>query len=425
MAQHTEDSIKRSVAPAIDPNILLNLYTHTRNYSLQLCQSLSEADIQAQSMSDASPLKWHLAHTSWAFETFVLKPFIADYQEFDTDYDYLFNSYYNAIGKQYPRAQRGLLTRPSYHQVLDYRLHVDQRMQSLLNQLKDDSLNKASLKPCIERILLAVNHEQQHQELMLTDIKHLFSFNPINPKLYVDNNNEVSANCEDKLIDSQQAASVCFQEGLYCIGHRDEAFHFDNEGPQHQYYLASFKLDSMLVSNADYSEFIDDGGYQNPLLWLSEAWQKINSEQIQKPLYWQKHQSTWFEFGLSGLKPLKPNAPLKHISFFEANAYANWKGKRLPTEQEWEVAARSQKPELKQMFNQLWQWTSSSYSPYPGFKPAHGAIGEYNGKFMLNQYVLRGGSVATPSGHIRPSYRNFFYADARWQYSGIRLAEDN
>ncbi|TQV86955.1 ergothioneine biosynthesis protein EgtB [Aliikangiella coralliicola] len=390
---------------------LLQSYKNTRNHSQSICANLTDEDVQAQSMADASPLKWHLAHTTWAFETFILKPFVNDYRTFDDSYEYLFNSYYNAIGAQFPRPQRGLLTRPDRQTVNHYRNHVDHAMEKLFFEF-------AEIKPDIQKkliplIKLTINHEQQHQELMLTDLKHLFSFNPQFP-VYSDI--EQFEPCE-------KSEAIRFEAGQYSIGHQQEEFYFDNEGPQHQCYLQDYTIDSHLISNGDFLEFINDGGYQSPQYWLSEAWQKINQNSVSHPLYWKKIKGQWHEYTLNGLKPVMPRLPVKHVNFFEANAFANWRGKRLPTEQEWETAVRSQHPQLKQCFGQLWQWTSSSYSAYPGFKPLEGAVGEYNGKFMVNQYVLRGGSIATPANHIRPSYRNFFYPDASWQFSGIRLAE--
>lgn len=395
---------------------LLEQFNNTRKYSLFLCEGLSDEDLQAQSMPDASPLKWHLAHTTWAFETFVLKAYGKEYLAFDATYEYLFNSYYNAIGAQFPRAQRGLLTRPSRQTIIEYREYVDQSMQRFISEVLTEI--KSQTADCeysnlIYLINLTINHEQQHQELMLTDLKHLLSINPVFPA-YAD---------IEKYKPSEPLRQIEFAAGLYTIGHNDESFYFDNEAPKHDYYLPSFKLDSRLVSNADYLEFVDSAGYDTACFWLSEAWQKIAQNNTRQPLYWIKKHQQWFEFTLNGLQPLNLSEPVKHLNYFEANAYANWKGKRLPTEQEWEIAARSNHSGLQQMFGQVWQWTSSSYNPYPGFKPMSGAVGEYNGKFMVNQYVLKGGSIVTPDGHIRPSYRNFFYPDANWQFSGIRLAE--
>ncbi|MCW8878436.1 MAG: ergothioneine biosynthesis protein EgtB [Kangiellaceae bacterium] len=387
---------------------LIPLYENTRRYSESICDSLTDEDLQAQSMPEASPLKWHLAHTSWAFETFILKPNLADYQDFDPNYEYLFNSYYNAIGNQYPRPNRGLLTRPTRYQVESYRRHVDQGMQELFNQNTKDSRLHAL-------ILLCIHHEQQHQELMLTDFKHLLSFNPLNIK---------TMDTESKLesIDGK-AESFVFEGGLTHIGHRNETFYFDNEGPQHSFYLHPFTIDKNLISNEEFIEFIEDKGYQRSEFWLSEAWYNISQQNISHPLYWRFRDGLWQQHTLSGTQAIEPHLPVTHISYFEASAFANWKNKRLPSEFEWEHAARNQPSKIKGLFNQLWQWTSSSYAAYPGFKVAEGAIGEYNGKFMVNQYVLRGGSIATPDGHIRPSYRNFFYPDASWQFTGIRLAD--
>lgn len=390
---------------------LAEQYQSTRYYSEYLCEGLSEEDLQPQSMPDASSLKWHLAHTSWAFETFLLKPFLTNYQVFDPHFEYLFNSYYNAIGAQYPRPNRGLITRPNTRLVLDYRRHVDKAMATLIEKLEANSISEN--EECLSLLLLMINHEQQHQELMLTDFKHLMSFNPSFPK-YRDIENF-------KIAQTQQMIS--YEGGLVNIGHQNETFYFDNEGPRHAFFVNPFKLSSRLVTNGEYLEFINAGGYQEPGYWLSEAWQKINQSRLKQPLYWQNINDNWFEYTLNGLVPIDLDSPVKHVNYFEANAFANWKELRLPTEQEWEVAVCFGDNRLEQAFNQLWQWTSSSYNAYPGFKPKTGAVGEYNGKFMVNQYVLRGGSIATPAGHIRPSYRNFFYPDASWQFSGIRLAE--
>ncbi|MET1253977.1 ergothioneine biosynthesis protein EgtB [Aliikangiella maris] len=391
---------------------LTDVFLSTRQSSLTICQNLSAEDLQAQSMPDASPLKWHLAHTSWAFETFILKPHKNNYQVFDKDYEYLFNSYYNAVGQQFPRPQRGLLTRPDLSTIFQYRKYIDEQMLALLTSPNAHVINLTH-QQLEQLVLLFINHEQQHQELMLTDLKHLLSINPTYP----------SVDYIETLTPSKNKQMLEIDAGLFSIGHNNETFYFDNEGPRHQFYVNAFRIATELVSNAEYLAFIEDNGYQTPDHWLSEAWQKINANNINHPLYWVKKENQWFEYTLSGLVPLNLHQPVKHISYFEANAFANWCDKRLPTEQEWEVAARNHGDQLQQLFNQLWQWTSSSYAAYPGFTPPPGAIGEYNGKFMVNQYVLRGGSIVTPAGHIRCSYRNFFYPDACWQYSGIRLAE--
>ncbi len=363
-------------------------------------------------MPDTSPVKWHLAHTTWAFETFILKVQNKNFQAFDSHFEYLFNSYYNAIGDQFPRSQRGLLSRPDIKSIASYRKHVDDAMCELI-----DSTEALTNKNLTQLITLLINHEQQHQELMYTDIKHALFQNPTFPE-YKPNIRSSNRN----LYIDQPLTWVEFTAGLYEIGHQDEFFYFDNEGPQHQSYLEKFKFASRLVTNGEYLNFIKNGGYQDASYWLSEAWGLIKDNKTTAPMYWIKRDSKWFQFTLFGLQPLDLNKPVQHISYFEANAYACYVKKRLPTEQEWEVAARSE-IKLDQMINHLWQWTSSSYCAYPGFKVVEGAIGEYNGKFMVNQYVLRGGSKVTPENHIRTSYRNFFYPNASWQYSGIRLAE--
>ncbi|WP_196140160.1 ergothioneine biosynthesis protein EgtB [Aliikangiella sp. G2MR2-5] len=384
-------------------------YQRTRDYSLQICSTLSDEDIQSQSMSDASPLKWHLAHTTWAFETFILKPSIPNYQPFNPHFEFLFNSYYNAIGAQYPRANRGLLIRPTRSEVETYRRSIDKLMKALFDEGLDRELYNL--------IELLIHHEQQHQELMFTDFKHLTSFTPFDYQYF-----SQGVKIESNLLPVKSNASIGFSSGLYNIGSNDDSFYFDNEGPRHRVFLEAFAIDSQLVSNREYLEFIDDGGYQEPSYWLSEAWYKIKEKSITHPLYWQNKENKWLEHTFSGEKEIVPELPVKHINYFEANAFASWKGKRLPSEYEWEVAAQSQNNSFN-MMEQLWQWTSSSYNAYPGFKTASGAIGEYNGKFMVNQYVLRGGSVATPADHIRTTYRNFFYPGASWQFTGIRLAE--
>ncbi len=418
MTQHCLKKTSSTAEVASNPTLrlsqLIKHFDTTRQYSTAICAQLTSEDLQAQSMTDASPLKWHLAHTTWAFETFICKPAIKNYTQFNSTFEYLFNSYYNAVGKQYSRAHRGLLTRPSYQEVLNYREHVDRAIHQFFEQL--DTANHH----LIALFELLINHEQQHQELMFTDLKHLFSFNPLSPQLpvYGEKIESSLTQCQ-----SENLTSISFNEDLYPIGHNNEPFYFDNEGPQHRVFLQAFSIDSQLASNADYLAFIDDGGYQKAEYWLSEAWYQIKQNNTKHPIYWQNNNNQWFEHTLTGKQPININEPVKHVNYFEANAFANWKNKRLPTEQEWEVAARSNAQNLTQMLNQLWQWTSSSYNAYPGFKPVEGAIGEYNGKFMVNQYVLRGGSIATPDKHIRPSYRNFFYPSASWQFSGIRLAE--
>jgi ergothioneine biosynthesis protein EgtB len=393
-----------------------------RHRSLQLAAPLSNEDCCAQSMPDASPIKWHLAHTTWFFETFILEPREPGFRPFHSAFRVLFNSYYNGVGAKHPRAQRGLLTRPSLDEVKAYRADVDARMLRLMEaESGDPSL--------AELVTLGLQHEQQHQELMLTDVKHLLAQNPIAPGY------DGAGMAPDK--DPGALAFTDFDGGLVEIGFDGRGFCFDNELPRHCSYVAPFALASRLVTNGEYAAFIDAGGYRDPGLWLAEGWDRVASGELAAPLYWRRQEDgSWREFTLHGEVPLDPARPVTHLSLYEADAYARWCGARLPTEAEWEFAARLASIEaghlhpraaagedLRQMFGACWQWTSSSYAPYPGYAPAPGAIGEYNGKFMVNQYVLRGSSCATPVGHARASYRNFFPAYARWQFTGIRLAK--
>ncbi|MBZ2207246.1 ergothioneine biosynthesis protein EgtB [Massilia soli] len=387
----------------LTPDLLRRRFADVRLASLALAEPLSSEDCTAQSMADASPVKWHLAHTTWFFETFILEPHEADFQPFHAAFRVLFNSYYNGIGAKHPRAQRGLLTRPGMDAVRDYRADVDARMLRLLDQRAGDAALAAL-------VTLGLQHEQQHQELILTDVKHLLAQNPLYPA-YLDT---VPA-----AVPLAPALEWCaFEGGLADIGHAGDGFCFDNELPRHRVFVAPFELASRLVTNGDYLAFIEAGGYRDAALWLSEGWDMVRAGQLERPLYWLDDDR---EFTLHGAQPLDLSAPLAHVSLYEADAYARWAGARLPTEAEWEVAA-SNPGGLLQLYGHRWQWTSSSYAPYPGFAPQPGAIGEYNGKFMINQYVLRGSSCATPDGHARASYRNFFPAGARWQFSGIRLA---
>lgn len=401
-----------------------------RSYSESIVAGLPAEDLVPQSMEDASPLKWHLAHTSWFFETFLLRESLPDYRPLRDEYAYLFNSYYNAVGPQYSRPQRGMITRPTVADVLEYRAYVNQHMARLF-----DSAMTEELAPVVE---LGLNHEQQHQELMLTDVKHLFAQNPLLPEFRPGSGAPSSE-------PARPLEWVAFAEGVHWVGTDEDAFHFDNEGPRHQVFLRPFELASRPVTNGEYLQFIDDGGYERSNLWLSSAWSKLNAEGWRSPLYWDKRDGEWFQFTLGGERPLDLDAPVTHVSHYEADAYARWAEVRLPTEFEWEVAATEQavsgnfaddyrwQPSadmasdgsLSQLYGGVWEWTSSAYLPYPGFYAADDAIGEYNGKFMSNQMVLRGGSVATPdAGHVRPTYRNFFPPDIRWQFSGIRLARD-
>jgi len=352
-------------------------------------------------MADASPVKWHLAHTTWFFETFLLEPHASRHEPFHPAFRYLFNSYYNALGEQFSRPQRGLLTRPGLDEVLRYRAHVDERMLALLG-------GKALPVEVPALVELSLNHEQQHQELILTDIKHLLSLNPLAPA-YVCGTLPPAA--------ASPLAWLEYAAADVEIGHDGAGFAFDNELPRHRQHVAAFELASRPARNAEYLAFIEDGGYRRPELWQSERWAMVKAQQWTQPLYWRKSGDAWQEFTLAGLQPLDPERSACHLSRFEADAYTQWAGARLPTEFEWETAAPPAQGEV-------WEWTSSSYAPYPGFRTAAGAVGEYNGKFMSNQYVLRGSSIATPAGHARRSYRNFFPSYARWQFSGVRLARD-
>jgi len=407
---------------------LARRFCAVRERSVGLAAPLSAEDCCVQSMPDASPAKWHLAHTSWFFDVFVLEPFEPDFKPFRPEFRVLFNSYYNAVGDKHPRPQRGLLTRPSLAEVLDYRAHIDARMRTLLAAQGGDE----ELRELIE---LGLQHEQQHQELLLTDIKHLLSMNPLRPAYH--------APGEHADAKPDPLEWVGFAGGVIEIGHDGAGFCFDNELPRHRVYLQPYELTSRPVTSGEYAQFVDQGGYASPELWLSEGWEWVRSNALRHPIYWHRGDSGWEEFTLGGLQALAPEQPAVHLSYFEADAYARWAGARLPTEAEWEHASQHSAvegqfadhgrlhpapaagPGLRQMLGGVWEWTQSSYAPYPGFRPAAGAIGEYNGKFMVNQYVLRGGSCATPRNHIRASYRNFFPAAARWQFSGLRLARDS
>ncbi|WP_058047989.1 ergothioneine biosynthesis protein EgtB [Janthinobacterium sp. Ant5-2-1] len=409
--------------------MLIDHYNKVRQHSLLLAEPLSDEDCGAQSMPDASPVKWHLAHTTWFFETFILESMEAAFAPFHPAFRVLFNSYYNGVGEKHPRAQRGLLTRPGMAQVRAYRANVDARIARLLaGELARDERERLTML-----LALGLEHEQQHQELLLTDVKHLLAQSALFPA-YLDNVDGASPPARQA---AQPTAWLAFDGGLAQIGHAGDGFCFDNELPRHPQYVAPFELASALVTNGEFLAFIEAGGYRTAHLWLAEGWDWVRSQQLACPLYWQRDEAGhWQEFTLFGLRPLDLQAPATHLSLFEADAYAHWAGVRLPTEAEWELAAQGVALQvgqlhpaagapgagLRQMFGHCWQWTSSSYAPYPGYRTAPGALGEYNGKFMLNQYVLRGSSCATPAGHARASYRNFFPAGARWQFSGIRLA---
>jgi dimethylhistidine N-methyltransferase len=406
---------------------LLARYRAVRQGTEALTRALTPEDQQVQSMPDASPAKWHLAHTSWFFETFLLVPRLAGYRPFDPRFAYLFNSYYEALGPRQPRPERGLLTRPSVADVMAYRAHVDQAMARLLASGADD------VSGLVE---LGLAHEEQHQELILMDILHLFAVSPLNPA-YAPPRPARPASPPGP------PTFTAFEGGLVEVGHAGEGFAFDNETPRHKVWLEPYRLADRLVTNGEWLAFMADGGYARPELWLSEGWARRQVEEWQAPLYWRETDAGWAAMTLHGLRPIDPAQPVSHVSFYEADAYASWVGARLPTEAEWEQAAQGASadgnflgsgqlepgpaPEgarLAQMFGDLWEWTRTAYGPYPGFKPAAGAVGEYNGKFMAGQFVLRGGACVTPTGHVRASYRNFFYPHQRWMFAGVRLAKD-
>ncbi len=427
---------------------LADHFSSVRDATVELCEPLEDEDYVAQSMPDASPTKWHLAHTSWFFEEFVLQPGVTDYRFYDDRFRYLFNSYYNAVGPMHERPRRGVISRPTVAEVLAYRTHVDEQVQTFLASSR---FTRASAGPAGEslrdRIVLGLHHEQQHQELLLTDLKHLFSCNPLLPAYETPRNGTWG--------DPTPCRFVRFPGGISEIGHDGAEFSFDNERPRHRTYLEPFLLASRLVTNGEYREFIRDGGYTRANLWLSDGWSIVQREQWNRPIYWAD--SLEQEFTLLGLREINPHAPVCHVSYYEADAFSRWAQARLPTEAEWEVAAREadgvgagnfvesrnwhpvpaataqsgtlpQSPgpssTLAQMFGDVWEWTRSGYAPYPGFQTLTGALGEYNGKFMVNQLILRGGSCATPNTHIRATYRNFFPPAARWQFTGLRLAQD-
>ncbi|WP_277013486.1 ergothioneine biosynthesis protein EgtB [Flavobacterium lindanitolerans] len=379
---------------------LSDRYNSIRKHTEHLCNALTTEDFVPQPADFVSPPKWHLAHTTWFFEQFVLNEHLPDYKLFDDDFSFLFNSYYNFVGNRVFRADRGNITRPGVHEVFEYRSYVDMHMQILL-QLKSEEL-----KDLIE---LGLNHEQQHQELLITDIKYILGNNPIFP-VY-------DENIDWEKQENEETGFVKLEEGIYEIGFEGEGFSFDNEHGRHKVYLHDFEISKSLVTNAEYLEFISNGGYKNFDYWLDEGWSWVTENKIEAPLYWHKIDGEWHNYTLGGLEKLNPEAILTHISFYEAVAFAAWKKMRLPTEFEWEAAAD------KFNWGKRWEWTNSAYLPYPNFKKPEGAIGEYNGKFMVNQMVLRGASCATPPQHDRKTYRNFFHAHERWQFNGIRLAK--
>jgi formylglycine-generating enzyme required for sulfatase activity len=440
-------------------------YRAIRDHTEQLCAALTTEDQCVQSMPDASPAKWHRAHTTWFFEQFLLVPHLRGYQVFDPDFCFLFNSYYEAVGARHPRPMRGLLTRPPAGRITAYRAHVDAAMRRLAGpgslepgqaDLTQASWGQAGCGQAgpgqagcgqagpgqagcgqagpgqagsgqagpgqsdpdqaavAELIELGLQHEQQHQELLLTDILHAFAQNPLSPAALPDWRPNPAA--------PGPTGFLTCRGGTARIGHRGSGFCFDNEAPAHDVLLRDFAIASRLVRNHEYLSFIRAGGYRTPTLWMSDGWAAVQAGAWDAPLYWRQRDEIWWEMGLNGLRPLEPDAPVRHLSWYEADAYARWAGCRLPTEAEWEVASAA--TGFEEARDQVWQWTDSAYRPYPGYQPAAGAVGEYNGKFMINQMVLRGGSMATPAGHARPSYRNFFHPDKRWQFTGLRLARD-
>ncbi|MGW8267714.1 MAG: ergothioneine biosynthesis protein EgtB [Longimicrobiales bacterium] len=424
-------------------------YRAIRQRSRYLTRGLAPEDQVVQSMADGSPTKWHLAHTTWFFETFILVPHLPGYRLHDERYPFLFNSYYVQAGERHCRARRGYLSRPTVEEVCAYREAVDGAMEAFLSEALDPEVH--------ELVELGLNHEQQHQELILTDLKHVFSVNPLRPAYL-----ELAARGPEDSPGIQAASTdrlrwIPFEEGVRRIGWAGDGFSYDNEGPPHRRFLEPFALGHRLVTNGEYLEFMEDGGYRRADLWMFEGWAAVERDEWREPFYWEERDGTWWIFTLSGMRPLDPEEPVCHVNWYEADAFARWTGARLPREEEWEVAARAvassegyagnfvesgrfhpapagegisadprdeEVASIRQLFGDVWEWTGSPYTPYPGFRPAPGAVGEYNGKFMANQYVLRGGSCTTPQSHIRTTYRNFFHPDASWQFSGIRLARD-
>jgi ergothioneine biosynthesis protein EgtB len=414
----TNPSVHAQAPAQTGRQALQGRFSEVRSHSLALAAPLSAEDQCVQSMPDASPTKWHLAHTTWFFEAVVLAAHAPGYQPFDRRFFHLFNSYYESLGTRHPRPQRGLLTRPSLDEVHAYRAHVDSAMAAFIGNAP-----AAAWQAAEALVELGLNHEQQHQELLLTDILHALSCNPLLPAYR-------PAGTPALRLASRvpQLQWIAMPGGTVQVGHAGEGFAFDNETPRHQVLLQPFEIADRLVTCGEYAQFIANGGYERPALWLSDGWAAVQSQGWKAPAYWiapgdpRAPFAHWQVFGLEGVRPLDPLAPVSQLSFYEAAAYAEWAGARLPTEFEWEAAVGA--PGITQMTGQVWQWTRSSYDPYPGFRPLSGAVSEYNGKFMVGQLVLRGSSVATPAGHARPTYRNFFPPAARWQFSGLRLAKD-
>ena len=442
---------RRIPSPKTPQEQLAYDYESVRLFTHRLADPMPAEDQVVQTMENVSPTKWHLAHTSWFFEQFMLCAHAPGYQPYHPTYLYLFNSYYNGAGPQHCRASRGLISRPTVEEVERYRQHIDARMLDLL--LGADEPKLETLRPLL---ILGLHHEQQHQELMLTDIKHVYSSNPMLPAYDGVSGFEFQVSGSDETHvqggEATQAGEwVSFDEGLYEIGYDGDAFHFDNETPRHKRYVHPFAIASRPVTNGEFLSFIEDGGYEKSELWLSLGFDTVQQGDWRQPIYWYRDGDRWMQYTLAGPRPLALDEPVSHLSYFEADAFARWCGLRLPTEAEWEIAAREEPvrgefvesmrchpaslgervagerdrtPRLRRAFGDVWEWTQSQYEPYPGYKPWHGTVGEYNGKFMCNQFVLRGGSCVTSRNHVRPTYRNFFPPEARWQFTGLRLARD-
>ncbi len=424
------DTALTVAVPAMTRDSLRARYTEVRRTTLDLCKPLETEDYVIQSMDDASPPKWHLAHTTWFFETFLLGEYAPHYRPHHPDFAYLFNSYYVSAGDRHPRPRRGLLSRPTVEEILVYRRAVDADMLELIDAVSDD--HWAAVRG---RVVLGLNHEQQHQELLLMDLKHNLWCNPLRPA-YTPLPAAAAGTASKRTF-------VTYEPGTYNIGHDGDGFAFDNETPRHEVRLGGFRIGARCVTNGEWLEFIEAGGYDDALLWLSDGWATAQREGWRAPLYWDRDESGWQQFTLGGMKAVDEREPVVHVSFYEADAFARWRNARLPTEAEWEIAARNQPirgnflesgalhphppddaRDLVQMYGDVWEWTQSPYQPYPEFRPLGGGLGEYNGKFMINQVVQRGGSCLTPQSHIRPTYRNFFYPHQRWNTQGVRLARD-
>lgn len=429
MSLTTQNPTSESISSRLSKDHLLQHVNTVRAFSLYLCEPLETEDFVIQASEFASPTKWHLAHTSWFFETFVLEKFQDDFESLHPQYAYFFNSYYLQTGVPFTRAKRGVLSRPTVKEVFEYRQYVNEELEKFIESASEETWKEAA-----KVIEIGIHHEQQHQELILTDLKYMLGQNPLLP---------VYREAEHKPAPEVGPMNwVPFEEQITEIGNTGNEFTYDNEHPRHRTLVQDFELADRLVKNGEYLEFIKDDGYSRSELWLDEGWSAVNKNEWKAPLYWFKRDGKWMQFTLSGAREVELGEPVSHVSYYEADAFARWKGVRLPTEQEWEhacgdlpvdgnfveeenlhpAALQSSAQKLKQMYGDVWEWTMSAYAPYPNYKPLPGALGEYNGKFMANQYVLRGGSCATSQTHIRKTYRNFFHADARWQFSGIRLA---